>query len=361
MLKELDIFGFKSIPELRLELKPINVLIGANGAGKSNFIDIFRLLASLKNNSLQFYVGKSGGANSLLHYGTEVTPQMAARFCLDIDLVLCSYGLKLVEAPIDTLIFLEESFESLEKNENLGTGHKESLFFNAQPLGTHLKQKVQDEIKQYHVFQFHNTSETAKMRGNCELHNNRSLLNDGGNLAAVLYKLQQTQFPYYERIVDVIRQIAPFFSHFILEPLALNPNYIQLHWRSCYSKYDFGPHQLSDGTLRTMALITTLLQPESDLPSLIVLDEPELGLHPYAITVLASLIRSASVHTQIILATQSSTFIDHFNTDEVIVVEQKQGVSSFNRLVPEELTEWLEEYTLSELWEKNVIGGRPGR
>lgn len=360
MLKKLEILGFKSIREMRLELKPINVLIGANGAGKSNIVDIFRLLESFKNNNLQFYIGKSGGANSILHYGAEITPQMGTRFGFEIDNVFSWYGVQLAEAPIDTLIFAEEYFESTHQSQKLGTGHKESLFFNGKPLiDSSIDQKVQHHIERYNVFHFHNTAEAAKMRGNCELHNNYYLMNDGGNLAAVLYKLQQTQFPYYERIVDTIRQIAPFFDNFVLEPFALNPNYIQLHWRSRHAKYQFGPHQLSDGTLRTIALLTLLLQPESDLPSLIVLDEAELGLHPYAITAIASLIRSASVYTQIILATQSSIFLDHFNTEEVIVVEQQQGVSSFKRVDPETLTEWLEEYTLSELWEKNVIGGRP--
>lgn len=354
MLKKLEIFGFKSIHEMKLELKPINVLIGANGAGKSNLIEIFRLLKSLNNNSLQFYLGKAGGANSLLHYGTDVTKQMGTRLGFEINKALSWYSVRLSEAPIDTLIFAEEYFEST----NFGTGHKESVFFNGKHSNSPIEKSVQREVNQSGIFQFH---DTARMRGNCELHNNRYLMNDGGNLAAVLYKLQQTQSPYYERIVDTIRQIAPFFENFVLEPLALNPNYIQLHWRSRHSKYEFGPHQLADGTLRTMALVTLLLQPESDLPSLIVLDEPEIGLHPYAITVMTSLIDSASIHTQIILATQSCAFLDHFDPIDVIVVEQRQGVSSFKRLDPKVLTEWLEEYSLSELWEKNVIGGRPCR
>jgi predicted ATPase len=110
-----------------------------------------------------------------------------------------------------------------------------------------------------------------------------------------------------------------------------------------------------------MALITLLLQPEDDLPSLIILDEPELGLHPYAISLIAALIRSASVYTQVILATQSTNLLDHFEPEDVIVVEQRQGCSLFKRLEPNKLTAWLEEYSLSELWEKNVIGGSPSR
>jgi predicted ATPase len=101
MLKELELFGFRSIREMKLQLKPMNVLIGANGAGKSNLVEVFRLLKSIENNSLQFYIGKAGGANSLLHYGTQVTKQMGARFCFEIDNTLNWYGMRLSEAHID--------------------------------------------------------------------------------------------------------------------------------------------------------------------------------------------------------------------------------------------------------------------
>ncbi len=349
MLKTIELFGFKSIREMKLDLKQINVLIGANGAGKSNLFEILKLLKSIQDNRLQFYIGQAGGANSLLHYGTNVTKQISANFCFELDQVLSWYKLQFSEAPIDTLIFAKENIELPDEIQKIGMGHKESLL-NSDPSFA-----IAD-IAHYGIFQFHNT---ATMRGNCNINNNYYLINDASNLAAVLYKLKQTQFPYYERIIYTIRQIAPFFKDFILEPLALNPNYIQLKWQSNYSPYEFGPHQLSDGSLRTMALITLLLQPESDLPSLIALDEPEIGLHPYAINIIASLIQTASVHTQIILATQSSTFLDHFDPSDIIVVEQKHGVSYFKHLVPDSLNEWLEEYTLSELWEKNVLGGRP--
>jgi len=358
MLKELKICGFKSFGEVKLNFTPMNVLIGANGAGKSNLIEVFRWLKAIENNYLQLYIGKTGGANSLLHYGTSLTKQIEARFAFEIDNICLRYGIQLSQAPLDTLIFTKEYLESALQMQHFGTGHKESIFFGGKFSHNPVNQKLHHDVHQSGVFQFHDTSGTASMRLSCELHNNHSLMNDGGNLAAILYKLQQTQFPYYERIVETIRQIAPFFKNFVLEPLALNPNYIQLHWQSQNTNYQFGPHQLSDGTLRTIALITLLLQPESDLPSLIILDEPELGLHPYAMTIITSLIQRASLHTQIILATQSCTFLDYFDPVDVIIVEQQQGASIFKRLDPEPLTQWLEAYTLSELWEKNVIGGR---
>lgn len=132
-----------------------------------------------------------------------------------------------------------------------------------------------------------------------------------------------------------------------------------LNWREKGRDYLFGPHQISDGTLRVIALATLLLQPEDMLPDVIVIDEPELGLHPYAIGVLAALFRKASHHCQLIISTQSAELLDYFDADEVIVVNRKGESSEYRRLTTAELDTWLEDYSLSELWEKNVLGGGP--
>jgi len=173
--------------------------------------------------------------------------------------------------------------------------------------------------------------------------------------------LKQTKPPYYRRIVDTIREVAPHFGDFELEPDKLSPTEILLNWREAGSEYLFGPHQLPDGLLRFMALAALLLQPEDELPSVLAIDEPELGLHPYAMNVLGSLIRKASTHSQVILATQSVNLVDQFQPEEIVAVERTGNVSTFRRLRSEELAEWLDEYSLSDLWEKNVIGGRPSR
>ena len=188
---------------------------------------------------------------------------------------------------------------------------------------------------------------------------NRFLYPDAANLPAMLY-LYRERFPTaYRRIVAAVKAVAPFFEDFVLEPLRLNPRNIALHWRTKGSDYDFGPHQLSDGTLRAIALFTLLLQPEEDLPELIVLDEPELGLHPAALAVLADLAKSAARHSQLLIATQSAALIDHFEVEDIVTVNLRDGCSTFERLDAGRLKEWLEDYTLSELWERNVIGGGP--
>jgi len=365
MLEKLEIFGFRSLRDIKLELKPINVLIGANGAGKSNLIEVFRLLKSLQNNSLQLYIGKAGGANSLLHYGASVTHEMGVSIYVNTSENLISYGMRLTATAGDSLIFADESVTRFEEGkstpkQNLGTAHKESLLNSAEYQHDLMTTAVRTQLENSQVFHFHDTSETARLRANCDIENHHTLMSDGSNLAAILYKLRDIKRPYYERIVKTVRLIAPFFKDFVLKP-EINPNYIQLRWRDRNSDYEFRAHQLSDGTLRTMVLITLLLQPESDLPTLIVLDEPELGLHPYAINIIASLIHRVSTQTQMMLATQSSTFLDYFEPEQVIVVEQQQGVSSFKRLEPASLREWLEEYSLSEMWEKNVTGGHPSQ
>jgi predicted ATPase len=210
------------------------------------------------------------------------------------------------------------------------------------------------------------------MRRDCPIDVNRSLAPDAANLPAMLYLYRERYPTAYRRIIAAVKAVAPFFEDFVLEPLRLNPRNIVLHWRAKESDvefgtgtgtampdYELGAHQLSDGTLRAIALFTLLLQPEEDLPELIVLDEPELGLHPAALTVLADLLKSAARHSQLLIATQSAALIDHFEVDDVITVNIRDGGSTFERLDPAGLKHWLEEYMLSELWERNVIGGGP--
>ena len=116
---------------------------------------------------------------------------------------------------------------------------------------------------------------------------------------------------------------------------------------------------ISDGTLRCIALFTALGQPVESLPAFLSIDEPELGLHPAALGILASLVRSTSTHAQILLATQSPALLDLFDPQDVVVAERAQGATTFRRLDPDQLAGWLEDYSLSELYDKNVLGGRP--
>ncbi len=209
------------------------------------------------------------------------------------------------------------------------------------------------------VYHFHDTSLTARIRQYCYVENNRWLMPDAANLAAVLYRLKTEHEVVYRRIVRNVTQVAPFFVDFDLEPAGQNRTDIILNWRHRESDLVFGPHQLSDGTLRAICLISLLQQPQDDLPLVIVVDEPELGLHPDALGLVASLFHAVSDHAQVLISTQSSTFVDAFEPEDIVVVERAGEATTFARPDAEKLREWLEDYSLGEVWEKNVIGGGP--
>ena len=364
-LNSIRIAGWKSIRDIdpKLELGSINVLIGANGSGKSNLVSFFKLMNELVNERLQTYIGKSGGADSVLHFGSKTTPRIEAELEFETEAGGIQYSVHLTHAAPDALLIYEERLVPVISGPrtisiSIG-GHRESHLQQQADQCDQSAKVIHDRLSQCRVFHFLDTSETAKLRLSGYIEANQHLYSDGGNLAAMLYLYQQTKPTVYRRIVATIRHVLPMFDNFVLEPQRLNPKYILLNWKQRGSEYLFGPHQLSDGTLRAMALITLFLQPEVDLPAVIILDEPELGLHPHAIEIITGLIRAASLQTQVILTTQSMTFLNHFEPAEIIVADFEEGRSIFRRLDSEELKDWLKDYSVGELWEKNVLGGGP--
>jgi predicted ATPase len=357
-IKQITLKGFKSIKELTdFKLGNLNVLIGANGAGKSNFISFFHLLSELISGRLQTYVIKQGTANSLLHYGLKRTKEIQS--CLDFGSAI--YQFVLEPEVTGGLIFSHEAghWENGRFSFNSPVAHTESRLIATlagQPDRETLAPMV-ETVQGCRCHHFHDTTETAGIKQPGQLNDNRFLRQDASNLAAFLRALQQTHPIRYARIRETIQLAAPFFDDFILEPLADNPNLNRLEWRQKDSDYPFLAHQISDGTLRFMALTVLLLQPNP--PPVIILDEPELGLHPVAIDLLASLIYEAALHNQVIIATQSPALISHFEPEEITVVDRIDGASRFNRLEKEPLSEWLEDYTLGELVQKNVIEAGP--
>lgn len=367
MLQKIKIQGYKSIRDMELELAPINILIGANGSGKSNLISFFKLLRWMLQTpgQLQVFVGKSGGANALLFDGASVTPQMEAELHFQTEAGRNDYFFKLFHAASDTFIFAEEkyrfsrtTFNGLADWTSLDAGQREAKIIDNANSSNSTAKTIFKLMQSCAVYQFHNTSETARIRQRWNIDDNRYLREDGANLAPFLLRLKETEPIYYRRIVDTLNLIAPFFADFVLEPVS---NAVILQWRERGTDLIFSSAQASDGTLRTMALVTLLLQPQRDLPDVLILDEPELGLHPYAINIIGGLINSVSLYSQVILATQSTLLIDLFTPEDIIVVERKNRQSYFYRQETETLEDWLEEYSLSELWNKNIIGGRPSR
>jgi len=360
-LTQIKIKGYKSIRDMSLDLGSLNILIGANGAGKSNFISVFTLVRYIVEKRLQLFVSEAGGANNLLYFGRKISAEIELDFVFEKN----GYNCHLIPSTEDELLFGDETCLFYNPKylkpyaQSLGSGHKETALHQKSgesPQSKNIADYILEAMKSWWVYHFHDTSKDAKMKQPGDLHENRFLKPDAGNLAAYLYFLQQTKPYYYGRIVETIQLVAPFFDDFDLHPHDSNTA-IRLRWKEKESLDSFPVAHLSDGTLRFICLATLLLQPEP--PTTLVIDEPELGLHPYAITLLASLLRQASHHTQIIVSTQSVSLVNQFKPENIIVVNRQDKQSTFSRCNESELEHWLEDYSMGELWERNIIGGRP--
>ncbi len=364
-LESITLKGFKTIKALEnFGPNNLSVLIGPNGAGKSNFISFFRMMSWMLADpeNLQVHVAEQGGAGRLLHDGPDRTREIEAELTIRTDAGENQYAFRLFFAAGDVLIFADERYRFSREGygtkaswTSIGAGHRSPGLLGRDNVDI-TAGVILSILKRINVYQFHNTSATARIRGKWNVFDNRYLKEDAANIAPVLYRLKMEEGAHYQRIVGNIRLVLPFFSDFELVPYY---DSLLLSWRERNSDQVFNVSQASDGMLRVIALVTLLLQPEIDLPDVLILDEPELGLHPYAINVISGLIRAVSTRAQVIIATQSAAFVDCFEPADVVVVERNGRESSFRRLDEKDLAFWLEDYSLSELWEKNVLGGSP--
>ena len=353
----MTIRGFKSIKSCDITFSKINVLIGSNGAGKSNFISAFSFLQSVLSKNLQVSVGQCG-LNSLLYNGRKVTEE------IDFELFFgkSSYGFVLVPTDDNRMIFQNEYFcyDGIQDSMNsIGSGHFESRWENCSnaEIEEHLVPILRKQ--NWRVYHFHGTGKNAKVKQEHNISNNKLLLYDAANLAAFLYRLRNFFRANYDEIVNTIRLVAPYFDDFILEPQEGNVEQIVLRWRQIGCEDIFNASQLSDGTLRFICLTTLLLQPHELQPATIIIDEPELGLHPYAITIFSELVHQLANEKQIIISTQSVELLNEFDAEDIIVVDRGENGSEFRRLDIDQLKLWLDgDYTLGDLWRKNILGGR---
>lgn len=365
MIKEIVIENFKSIQKLDIRLRPINILIGANGVGKSNFIEIFKLLNQIYEQRLQEYIGND--IDSLLYFGRKKSDFLSMLLFFETDDREGRTTLQIVIRPKQNsnsgyltrvictdgeafknhdLSFVDENADESKLKEN-----------NLQEIKSPSLSSVQKHLESFKIYHFHDTSNTSALKAPSQLNDNRYLAENGRNLAAYLYYLQEKHPKSFKQIEFIVRSVAPFFDRFDLQPDRLNEKQIELRWQEKESDFPFSAYHLSDGTLRFIALATLFLQPEP--PKIIIIDEPELGLHPFAIHKLAGLIQKASVSSQIIVSTQSVTLVDNFSADDIITVDRKEKQSVFTLQTSENLEDWLKEYTIGDIWNKNVIGARP--
>ena len=354
-IETIRIEGYLSIRDASVELRDLNLLIGANGSGKSNFVSALELLGRIVDSDLGLYVGRRGGASNLLHRG----PDAADRMVFELDFPPYGYRAELVTAAGDQVVFGSEQAvrprsDGVGIRALLGNGHRETKLVDDDP--TQGSAPVVEVLRGCRVFHFHDTSLDAPVKRLADGADNRQLAADAGNLAPFLRRVLDEHPADYQRIRSTVAQVAPFFRDFVL---AEERGRMRLRWRQVGVDGDFGADALSDGTLRFICLATLLLQP--DPPPLTVLDEPELGLHPYAVVVLAGMLRSAASRCQVVAATQSVSLINQFDVEDLVVVERSEGGSTFGRRSSADFERWLEDYSVGELWEKNLLGGRPAR
>jgi predicted ATPase len=365
-LDYITIKGFKSIASVeKLALGSINLIIGPNGSGKSNFIGVFSFLHEIREGRLNDYVRKSGGAEQLLHFGSKMTSEILIRMSFrqevnQYDLILkptTDDGLY----PANEWVYFWDKRYSHPFSRSLSPREDGKEAGISDPKADRIASWVRLRLGRWRLYHVHDTSATSPLRKTAKLNDNEFLRPDGSNLSAFLYLMLKKHPNEYSLIRRTIQRVAPFFDDFQLRPDPLNEEAIRLAWKHKNSDQYFGVSSLSDGTLRFIALATLFLQPEAYRPSVILVDEPELGLHPHAITLLASLVKQVSQQTQVILSTQSSLLLDHFQPEDVLVADRVEGQTQFTRLDSARLATWLEDYSLGQLWEKNELGGRPGR
>lgn len=371
-IESVRIRGFRSLADVELSnLRNANVLIGANGSGKSNFIRFFQMLSwMLRSRRLTEFIGLQGGADDQLYGGNRVTPRMEAELALRTEAGRNDYRFALVHAHPDRLVFTEEAFRfnanhfSTEARwQYAPSGQSEAAIVDvaqsppAPGVNPTTAGYIVRLLKSCQVFQFHDTSDTSNVKKRWDVEDNNYLRTHGGNLAAVLYRLEQEDVRRFDLICRHVRRVLPVFDRFQVEE---SHGKVSLRWNAAGTDKTLGSHLTSDGSLRFFALVTLLNLPPDMLPNVLLLDEPELGLHPVAVSLIGGMIKALAVDRQIIVATQSPLLVDAFDLDEIVVADLHEGKTRLRNLESKKYRRWLEDdFTPGELWQKNLIGGRP--
>lgn len=361
-IRSVTIEGFRSLKSVQgLELPQLTVLIGANGAGKSTLIRFFEMLSwMLRAKSLQEFVLRHGGGDDQFFMGARTTPVMRAEIHVELEGGHSKYGFELEYLPARDSVLIQKEYWSQGQNSfpvNGVTSHfgGVSLESRLPELETLSAQVLCRFLSQCAIYQFHDTSPLAGIHKRWDVTDSFRLRADGGNLAAVLLDLRSTDRKRYELIVRQIGRVLPTFKDFVLEEIA---GKVLLRWVGQQSDKVFGSHLTSDGSLRLFCLLTLLNLPPERLPAVMFFDEPELGLHPHAITLVAEMFKRLSKTRQIFIATQSPYLVDCFELENIIVANAHSGETMLRNLPPEHYQRWLdEEYQVSDLWLEQAVGG----
>lgn len=376
-IDSIHIRGFRSLANVSLsELPSVSIMIGPNGSGKSNVIRFFELLHwMLRSRRLARFVAEQGGADDQLFGGSKTTSDIEATLGIRTETGICKYSFSLSHAQPDRFILDRESIEWHQEGEKRIGWHvptqmrEESLLVEfiqeeskskSESIGQIFGVNILNLIRvaqDHRVYQFHDTSDKSSMKVSSDIHDNHYLHGHGGNLAAILFRLEHEDVRRYDLICRHIGRVLPAFDRFVIEE---SYGRVLLRWKAKWTDKTFGAHLTSDGSLRFFALVTLLNLPSEMLPSVILLDEPELGLHPAAVGLVAAMMKQLSHDKQIIVATQSPLLVDEFELDEIIVLDLEDGRTKLRKLNSDDYRVWLQQdYTPSQLWQKNLLGGRP--
>ncbi len=371
LIESVRIKGFRSLVDIEIENLPkATVLIGANGSGKSNFVRFFQMMSwMIGAGRLAEFVQRQGGADDQLFGGSKVSPQMEAEIVMRTQAGRNDYRFVLAYAHPDRFVFTDEAFrftrEELDTKaswQHLGSGHSEAKIVEAgqsdesTEVNSQTARVLANLLRRCAVYQFHDTSEGSHVKKRWDAEDNSYLRSHGGNLAAILLRLEQEDRWRFESICDYIRLALPIFDRFQIEE---DYGKVLLRWKAMRMDKTISAHLTSDGSLRLFALATLLNLPPGMLPDVLLLDEPELGLHPAATALVGDMIKTLAEERQIITATQSPLLVDAFDLDEILVLESRDGRTEIRRYDKGEYRDWLEDYTTGELWQKNLLGGRP--
>ncbi len=371
-IESVKIRGFRSLADVDLAgLGPAVVLIGANGSGKSNLIRFFEMLSwMLRARRLGEFVERQGGADDQLFGGRSTRAIIEAEIRLRTSQGRNDYSFALTHAHPDRFFFTREAFRFSQEGRQetapwqyLGSGHREAAITEAAetpedyPVNPTTARVIVSLLRSCAIYQFHDTSDTSTFKRKWDVDSNSSeLRSHGGNLAAVLYRLEHEDSRRYEWICHQISRVLPTFDRFTISE---RYGQVFLNWRARGQEKTFGAHLTSDGSLRFFALATLLNLPSEMLPQVLLLDEPELGLHPAAVSLVGDMIQSLSAERQVIVATQSPLLVDAFDIDEIIALNLKEGRTEPQILDRNRYREWLDKFTAGELWQKNLLGGHP--
>ncbi|MCY4166211.1 MAG: AAA family ATPase [Gammaproteobacteria bacterium] len=366
-IESIRIKGFRSLADIKLEQLPnAAVMIGANGSGKSNFMRFFDLLSwMLRSRKLQEFIHKQGGADDQLFGGSKRTSVIDAGLGMRTESGLNEYRFTLAYAHPDRFVFTDEKYRFSKAGlgteaswKHLGSSHTEANILEERDTVT-TANVIVSLLNNCAVYQFHNTSDFSNFNKRWDADDSNFLRSDGGNLAAVLHRLEQEDIKRYELICNQINRVLPMFDRFAIEE---SYGKVSLRWKAKWTEKTFGAHLTSDGSLRFFALVTLLNLPPEMLGGVVLLDEPELGLHPAAVNLIGSMVKSVAEERQVIVATQSPLFVDSFSLDEILVLEMREGRTELRQLERDDYRNWLEgddSFTAGELWQKNLLGGRP--